>query len=97
MLYFWSITSPIGTPDTCIARPYANTMVTINIQTSEDVFKLGYEEKFYDFLTDCVVEVERRIKRNKMRLDQTNGGRQQEDTPVSRYDGRTCTVQLIHT
>lgn len=52
-------------------------------QTSEDVFKLGYEEKFYDFLTDCVVEVERRIKRNKMRLDQTNGGRQQEDTPES--------------
>jgi hypothetical protein len=51
-------------------------------QTSDDVFKLGYEEKFYDFLTDCVVEVERRIKRNKMRLDQTNGGRQ-EDTPES--------------
>ena len=51
-------------------------------QTSEDVFKLGYEERFYDFLTDCVVEVERRIKRNKMRLDSTNGRSDSNETPV---------------
>jgi len=52
-------------------------------QTSEDVFKLGYEERFYDFLTDCVVEVERRIKRNKMRLDSTNGRNDSSETPES--------------
>jgi len=52
-------------------------------QTSEDVFKLGYEERFYDFLTDCVVEVERRIKRNKMRLDSTNGRSDSNETPES--------------
>lgn len=51
-------------------------------QTSEDVFKLGYEDRFYDFLTDCVVEVERRIKRNKMRLDATNG-KSESETPES--------------
>jgi len=50
-------------------------------QTSEDVFNLGYEDRFYDFLTDCVVEVERRIKRNKQRLDATNGANS-IDTPV---------------
>jgi len=52
-------------------------------QTSDDVFKLGYEERFYDFLTDCVVEVERRIKRNKMRLDSTNGRNDSNETPES--------------
>lgn len=39
-------------------------------QTSQDVFKLGYEERFFDFMQDCIIEVERRIKRNKQRLDQ---------------------------
>jgi len=39
-------------------------------QTSPDVFKLGYEERFFDFMQDCIIEVERRIKRNKQRLDQ---------------------------
>ena len=46
------------------------------------MFKLGYEERFYDFLTDCVTEVERRIKRNKQRLDATNGS--SSETPVFR-------------
>ena len=59
-----------------------NGSVDKNFQTSEDVFKLGYEERFYDFLTDCVVEVERRIKRNKMRLDSTNGRSDSNETPV---------------
>jgi len=52
-------------------------------QTSEDVFKLGYEDRFYDFLSDCVIEVERRIKRNKQRLEATNGANQINDTPES--------------
>jgi len=34
-------------------------------------------------LTDCVVEVERRIKRNKMRLDSTNGRSDSNETPES--------------
>ena len=59
-----------------------NGSVNKKFQTSEDVFKLGYEERFYDFLTDCVVEVERRIKRNKMRLDSTNGRSDSNETPV---------------
>lgn len=41
----------------------------IIFQTSNDVFKLGYEERFFDFMQDCIIEVERRIKRNKQRLD----------------------------
>jgi len=51
-------------------------------QTSPDVFKLGYEEKLYDFMQECVIEVERRIKRNKQRLDQ-NKDEESTVNPVS--------------
>ena len=37
---------------------------------SNEVFKLGYEDRFFEFMQDCIIEVERRIKRNRQRLDQ---------------------------
>lgn len=48
-------------------------------QASQEVFKLGFEEKFFDFLQECMIEVERKIKRNKQRLDQN----QDEDAPIN--------------
>ena len=43
------------------------------------MFKLGFEEKFFDFLQECMIEVERKIKRNKQRLDQN----QDDDAPIN--------------
>ncbi|CAG5098736.1 Oidioi.mRNA.OKI2018_I69.XSR.g15931.t1.cds [Oikopleura dioica] len=48
-------------------------------QASDNVFKMGFEEKFFDFLQECMIEVERKIKRNKQRLDQN----QDEDAPIN--------------
>jgi len=55
-------------------------------QTSTDVFKLGYEELFFDFMQDCIIEVERRIKRNKQRLDQNKD----EETVVNPETAETA-------
>ena len=45
---------------------------------------MGFEEKFFDFLQECMIEVERKIKRNKQRLDQN----QDEDAPINAVSSR---------
>lgn len=55
-------------------------------QMSNEVFKLGYEDRFFEFMQDCIIEVERRIKRNRQRLDQNKD----EDSVVNPETAETA-------
>ena len=58
------------------------------------MFKLGYEERFFDFMQDCIIEVERRIKRNKQRLDQ-NKDDESVVNPVIKTDIHPTSVEYF--